>query len=116
MASHKMKERVFIDTVQSTFTLDFDQLQDRQFIGTAAFTGSKTIALKNDGNAMGLILDISVTTSCALTFPNSFTAETTETRFASKVLTLTGTGNYTIVALFNGTTWRLKASADGGFA
>jgi len=112
-----MTERhyIYVNTVPSTLTLDFDREHSPTFIGTAAFTGAKTIALANDTNSEGLLIKLAVTTSAAITFPSNFLADTGESRWAAKVLTLTGTGTYTIVAVFDGTNYLLRASADGGF-
>ena len=109
---------IYVNTVPSTLTLNFRYESDKIFTGTAAFTGAKIIALEQDAAADGFILNLSVTTSSTLTFPTSFVAETTETRWNSgtNVLTLTGTGTYSIVAIYDGTNWKLRASADGGFA
>lgn len=117
MAS-QIASRTTVNTSPSTITLDFNQMESKTFVGNTAFTGSKTIAFKNDTYADSFMLDLPVTTSCALTFPSSCVAATTESRWnnGSKVLTLTGSGTYTIVGVFNGTTWKLKASADGEFA
>lgn len=109
---------IYVNTVPSTLTLNFGYLDSKIFTGTAAFTGSKTVALTQDSAADGFILNVSVTTSAELTFPSSFVAETTESRWNSgtNVLTLTGTGTYSITAIYDGSNWKLKASADGGFA
>lgn len=107
---------IYVNTVPSTLTLNFAYEEDKIFTGTAAFTGAKTIALTQDANADGFILNLEITTSAVLTFPADFVAETTETRFASNDLTLTGSGTYAITAIYDGSNWKLKASADGGFA
>jgi|SRR6478736_682199 len=106
---------IYVNTIPSTLTLDFYRAAEQTFVGTAAFTGAKTVALANEVNAEGFILKIAVTTSATITFPTAFLADTGESRWASKILTLTGTGTYTIVSIYDGTNWLLKASADGGF-
>lgn len=109
---------IFVNTVPSTLTLNFRYEDSKVFTGTAAFTGAKIVALEQDAAADGFILNVSITTSATLTFPTAFVAETTETRWNSgtNVLTLTGTGTYTVTAIYDGSNWKLKASADGGFA
>lgn len=107
----------YVNTVPSTLTLDFERTEDYNFRGTAAFTGAKTVALRNESEADGFILTVSVTTSAVLTFPSSFYADTGESRWntGTKELTLTGTGDYTIAVMYDGAKWKIKASADGGF-
>lgn len=107
---------IHVNTVPSTLTINFRYEDSKVFTGTASFTGAKTIALEQDSAADGFILNVNVTTSAILTFPTSFVAETTETRFSANALTLTGTGTYTVTAIYDGSNWKLKASADGGFA
>jgi len=107
---------IYVNTVPSTLTLNFRYEDIKVFTGTAAFTGAKTVALEQDATADGFILNLSVTTSAVLTFPSNFVAETTETRWAAGDLTLTGTGTYTVTAIYDGSNWKLKASTDGGFA
>lgn len=111
-----MKNPVYVNTVPSTITLDFERGNDKNFRGTAAFTGAKTLALRNEAEADGFIFHFEVTTSAVITFPTNFVAETTESRFASNDLTLTGSGTYIIAAIYDGASWKLKATADGGFA
>lgn len=108
----------YVNTVPPTLTLDFERDVDGNFRGTAAFTGSKTVRLINNPEAEVFTFTVPVTASCALTFPSNFEFESSETRWngSTNVLTLTGTGTYIVGALFDGTTWRAKATADGGHA
>jgi len=109
---------IYVNTVPSTLRLNFAYQDTKVFTGSLAFTGAKTIVLEQDAAADGFIFNVSITTSSTLTFPSSFVAETTESRWNSStnVLTLTGTGTYSITAIYDGSNWKLKASADGGFA
>jgi len=52
-----------------------------------------------------------------LTFPDSFTFATDETRWteADEELVLTGEGSYVIKADFNGSVWKATATADGQY-
>lgn len=113
-----MDRQIITINTSGTITLDFDRDLEKNFIGNAAITGAKTIALRNDTNAEGFLLTLSVTTDAALTFPSSFQCETSDTRWNSgtKVLTLTGTGSYTIAAIYDGANWKMKAATDGGYA
>lgn len=113
-----MEREIVTVNTSGTITLDFARNTERVFLGNAAITGAKTIAIQNDGSAEAFLLTLSVTTSAVLTFPSTFQAETTETRWNSgtKELTLTGTGSYSIGAYYDGANWKLKASADGGYA
>jgi hypothetical protein len=104
----------YINTVPSTFTLNFDREDSKNFTGTAAFTGAKTIAIENDGNADGFLFTFNVTTSCVLTFPSNWRMDSTESRFAANALTLTGTGLYNVVGVYSGANWLVKATPDGG--
>lgn len=113
-----MEREIVTVNTSGTITLDFDRQVERLFRGNTAVSGAKTIQVSNDTNAEAFLLTLSVTTSAVLTFPSSFQAETTESRWnsGSKALTLTGTGSYSIGAYYDGANWKLKASADGGFA
>jgi len=51
-----------------------------------------------------------------LTFPSTFAAGVSESRFAAGDLTLTGEGSYTITGSFTGSTWKLVATADAEWA
>lgn len=112
-----MKQPVYVNTVPSTITLDFERGNDKNFRGTAAFTGAKTLALRNEADADAFVFNCQVTTSAVITCPSDFVAETTESRWnsGSKALTLTGSGTYVIACLHDGANWKIKASADGGF-
>lgn len=111
-----MKNPVYVNTVPATLTLDFERGNDKNFRGTAAFTGAKTLELRSEADADAFIFHFEITTSAVITCPSNFVAETTENRFASNDLTLTGSGTYSIVAIYDGANWKLKATTDGGFA
>lgn len=113
--ANSIQSRITVNTTPSSIELDFGQLEDRMFVGSAAINGAKTITLKNDANAASMVLLVNVTTSATITFPAAFKAESSESRYAADVLTLTGTGQYGVVALFDGTNWLLKATPDGGY-
>ncbi len=109
---------IHVNTVPSTLTLNFRYEDSKIFTGTSAFTGAKTITLEQDSSADGFILNLEVTTSATLTFPSSFVAESTESRWTplNNELTLTGSGTYTITCIWDGSNWKLRASSNGGFA
>lgn len=110
-----MSKIIYVNSSPATITLDFNREEVVQFKLSSAITGSKTIAIANDGDAKGLFVSISVTTSAAITLPTSFKCESTESRYVANVLTLTGTGTYTINAIYDGQYWLCKVTADGGY-
>lgn len=104
-----------VTTTGGTITLDFASKRQRIFNGATSFTGSKTIALSNSSNALVFTFNFQVTGSgAALTFPSGF--KSSDSRFGTLVLTLTGAGYYEVTATFDSVNsiWRLKAEADGG--
>ena len=103
-------------TSGGTITLDFSSKQQRVFNGATSFTGSKTIALSNSSNALAFTFNFQVTGSgAAITFPSS-AFKSSDSRFASNVLTITGAGYYEVTAVYDSVNsfWRLKAEIDGG--
>lgn len=111
MAS-QITERITVNTAQSTIALDFAQSKNKMFVGNAVFSGAKTISFAQDTNALSMVIELSVTTSASITFPASVIS--TDTRLSSNVLTLTGTALYEISGNFDGTSWHVNVSADGG--
>jgi len=103
----------------ATHTLNFASKRERIFYGDASFTGSKTIALSNDSNAKVFNYHVTITTSAAITMPSSFSMDTNESRWSSgtKILTLTGSGDYLISGVYDlfSSEWRINASANGGY-
>lgn len=112
-----MDRHIITINTSGTITLDFDRDTDRFFRGNAAITGAKTVEVRNNTNAEGFLLSLDVTTSTVLTFPSNFKGESTESRWVtgSKALTLTGTGTYIIGGVYDGTSWNIKASTNGGY-
>lgn len=104
-------------TAGGTITLDCESRKQLIAVGSASFSGSKTIALSNNTNAKVISFLFQLSGSGTLTMPSTFLMDTGESRWNSgtKVLTLTGAGYYEISATWDGTRWRVKASADGGY-
>lgn len=104
-----------VNTSGGTITLDFASGVQIVFTGSASFTGAKTIALSNATNALVFTFNFQVTGSgAALTFPSGF--KSSDSRFSSLILTLTGSGYYEVTCVFDSVNsiWKLKAEIDGG--
>jgi hypothetical protein len=104
-------------TTGGTITLDCESRKQLIAVGSASFSGSKTIALSNNTNAKVVAFLFQLSGSGTLTMPSTFVMDTGESRWntGTKVLTLTGAGYYEISCTWDGTRWRVKASADGGY-
>jgi hypothetical protein len=104
-------------TAGATITLDFSNFEQGLFIGSAAFTGAKAIAVSNASNAVVFNLHLQVTTSAVITLPASFMMNSNDDRWnqVTKELTLTGSGLYEFSGTFDGTNWKFKATPDGGY-
>jgi hypothetical protein len=105
--------RVTVSTAGGTITLGFTSTADRIFVGSATFAGPKTIALATDTNAMRLEFMFEITNVLAvLTFPGTFSGDTTDTRWdqTAKTWTPDHIGIYKAYATYDGTTWIIDFS------
>jgi hypothetical protein len=108
-------DTLLVTTTGSSISLDFNNKVERVFYSTSSFTGGKTIILSNDSNALLLVYHFQVTGSgAALTFPLNF--KSSDQRFESSILTVTGAGYYEFTATYDpgAAIWKLKAEIDGG--
>ena len=109
------KKITYVNSAPASIVLDLNRSEGIQFRLTSAITGTKTLSLSNDGDATGFLLSVDVTTDVAITLPSNFIFESTDARAVSHVLTLTGTGTYLLVAIYDGVNWLCKCTEDGGY-
>lgn len=100
-----------VDVSGGTITLDLNSIDQMMYVGSASFGTPKTIALSNATN--GLVIDFKFNLSnvaAVLTFPTSFTMQTTDLRWNDGAHTFTpsATGKHEFSATFDGTDWDLK--------
>lgn len=101
------------DVSGGTITLDLESLDQKMYVGSTSFGTPKTIALSNATN--GLVIDFKFNLSnvaAVLSFPSSFTMQTTDLRWNDGAHTFTpaATGLHEFSATFDGTDWHLKAT------
>lgn len=103
-----------VSTTGGTITLNFASEEQRIFVGSASFSGPKTVALSNATNAKRFEFLFQITSVAAvLTFPSEFIGDTADTRWNAGANTWTSdfaTGVFRATAIYNGTNWILDIS------
>ena len=107
------------DVSGSTVTLDMANAVQKMFVGSAAVSSNKTIALANNTAALVLNLKLLVTGAVSLTLPSNFKMADSRWNSGTKILTLTGSTStrFELSATYDNVNleWALKASPDSGY-
>lgn len=107
-------ESVSVTTTGGTVTLDFDlgdydDAVQKMFIGSNAFSSSKTLAFSNNSNALFFNLHIDITVGAALVCSSCIMLSSESTwDSGSDTWTPTEDGKYELGGSWDGTAWKLK--------
>lgn len=102
-------DRVTASTAGSTITLDMNNQTQRVFVGSASFSGPKTVAMSNDSNGIALAFTVQVTNVAAvLTMPSSWVMSSVN--FNGTDWTPPNTGYFKFAGHSDGTNWFINVA------